>query len=69
MLERLARLFAPDPPRPSRPRPSRPRAAARLDFRDHPRDHCAGCGMLLGAVALRRGRYPRCRAPIAPAGR
>jgi len=65
-LLRFLRLFASDPPHPSRPRPSRRPAAKALPFRDHERRYCPHCGMLLGAVAVRRGVCPRCRTTFPP---
>ena len=66
MLRRFLRLFASDAPQPARPKPSRRPAAKALPFRDHERRHCEACGLLLGAVALRRGRCPRCRTRFTP---
>jgi hypothetical protein len=66
MRRLLTRLVARRSPQRARPTPSRLRALD--DLIPHRPDpvHCAACGMLLGAVALRRGACPRCRARFTP---
>jgi hypothetical protein len=66
MLRLLTRFLAsPAPPR-ARPKPSRLRTHENLVQRRPDPAHCEACGMLLGAIALRRGACPRCRARFTP---
>jgi hypothetical protein len=66
MLRLLTRFLASPTSQPARPKPSRLRTHENLVQRRPDPVLCEACGMLLGAVALRRGACPRCRARFTP---